>query len=137
MVSQSNKKLGTVEYLIIPINLFSSSKDELLEDEFSFTPSMIGLSEKSSGMFGVGKASAYLDILKDKLLETDFPYHFSNINPQAHYAGMTFDTLSGNLQGDKYLNVHQDYYVTRIKGYMFVLIMSYVDEEDKETMLNL
>ncbi len=129
-------KFRTKMSLARTATLFSSSKAELFQNEVSFTPSMIAIGERNIGIFGVGNASAYIKVLKKGLLKSNMPFKFPQKSTRYKQAGMTFEVLAGEIGGEGYLNVNQDYFVTRIRGYMFVIIISYNDDADRKIMLN-
>ena len=98
-----------------------------------FNPSVNIVAEKVSQFPGIKTGEDYIFHSKKLLEQAAIPYTFAKPNYDEEVGGTTFRVLEAkaSMQG---LDLTQRFYATRIKDYMFVIVVSHTDDAQAKSL---
>lgn len=98
-----------------------------------FNPSVNIIAEKVSQFPGIKTGDDYIFHSKKLLEQAAIPYTFPKPNYDEEVGGTTFRVLEckARMQG---MDLTQRFYATRIKDYMFVIVVSHIDDAQAKSL---
>lgn len=117
-------------------NLLSVFQFPMEDLSVSFNPSLIMVAEKVSETRSIKSAADYLSQSRKVLLQT--PISFDSIdsgNEMERVGGQLFNKMNVAIKGESG-KIHQTYYCFLSEGYALCIVLSYVNDEQKQTLFN-
>lgn len=117
-------------------NLLSVFQYRMEDLSVTFNPSLIMVAEKVSETRSIKSAADYLSQSRKALLQT--PISFNSIsagNEMERIGGQLFSKMHVVINGENG-KIHQTYYCFISEGYALCIVLSYVNDEQKQWLLN-
>lgn len=108
------------------VNLFAFFKYEQ-GSPVEFNPSIIAVAERVTYMPGIKRGSDYLFHVKRILQAGQVRYTFPQETYTKEISGVSFDVMPAEISMGA-MTVSQEYYATRIKGYVLSFVLTYSSE---------